>query len=355
VGEREALEVLDKAEKHSTALVRLGSKWAKSRTRGSELAFDSGGRIIAVPSSSGGRSFSGNVFLDEFAYVERPAEIWDAAAGSTLHGFRMRVASTPNGVGNEFHDLWTNPKANKGWNKHFFPLDRAIAEGMRVDIQDCWKLAKGDPRIFDQLFNCKFLDGEQQYLPTEIVDACAVDDTYCYEGENFGGLDVGKTADLSVLYVVRRDPVGMRWVVDVVRRKRTNKADLDAMVAYAMGEGRCSKLAIDATGIGSFPAEEYQRVFGAHRIEAFTFTNQSKEALATGLYQILNDRAVRYARSDALLRNDLLAIRRIITAAGNIRYDAPRTDAGHADNAWALALALHASGGIQNFRTEVPR
>jgi len=39
---------------------------------------------------------------------------------------------------------------------------------------------------------------------------------------------------------------------------------------------------------------------------------------------------------------ELASIRRIITAAGNIRYDAPRTSEGRADRAWALALALYA-------------
>jgi hypothetical protein len=44
------------------------------------------------------------------------------------------------------------------------------------------------------------------------------------------------------------------------------------------------------------------------------------------------------------LRDDLRAIRREITSAGNVRYTAPHNASGHADRAWALFLALHAIG-----------
>jgi phage FluMu gp28-like protein len=352
VGEREAVEVLDKAQAHAVALCRLGSKWAKVRRRGNELAFPhSGGRVVAVPSSSGGRSFSGNTFLDEFAYVEDPDAIWDAAAGSALHGFRMRVASTPNGVGNAFHKLWSDPKAHAGWNRHLFPLDRALAEGMNVNLDDCRKLSKGDDRIYAQLFSCAFLDGNDQYIPTSLVDACRVPDTYCYEGENFAGLDIGRTADLTVLYIVRRDPLGVRWVQRYERRKRTSPQDLKSLVAMAFEHPyRCRRLVVDATGMGAFPAAEFQQVYGESRVEALAFTQQSKEDLATGLYQALAAKTIRFNADDEALRNDLLALRRIVTKAGNISYDAPHTDAGHADNAWALAMALHASAAPLGYR-----
>ena len=44
------------------------------------------------------------------------------------------------------------------------------------------------------------------------------------------------------------------------------------------------------------------------------------------------------------LRLDLSAVKRIVTSAGNVRFDAERTEDGHADRFWALALALHAAG-----------
>ncbi len=375
IGQREADEVLDKAERHAKALELLGSKWAVARPKGEQLRFASGGRIIAVPSSSGGRSFSGNVFLDEFAYLEKPSEIWDAAAAVTLHDGKFRVASTPNGVGNDFHGFWSNEKQHRGWTMHEFPIERAIADGMQVDIDDCWTMAKGDPRIFDQLFNCKFLDGAVQYIPSNLVNDASVNDLYTYEGEYFGGLDIGRSVDRTVLLVLRKRPDGQRYLAWIAVCKRTDSDALEALVDWAFQVFKLRRLCVDATGLGTFPAEAMQKKHGALRVEAVQFTAPVKEDLATTLYSAFAERDLKIALTDAAirlphgiartldrplepksaeqLRLDVCSIRREVTSAGNIRYDAPRTEAGHADSAWALALALHACGKTPGGKHEI--
>jgi phage FluMu gp28-like protein len=230
------------------------------------------------------------------------------------------------------------------WERHFVPIERAIHDGYPVNVQKCWDDALHDPRIFGQIYQGSFIDSDQQYIPTAIVDGCKVPDTYCYDGENFAGLDIGRTADLTVLYVVRKDGLGIRWVQHFERRKRTSMVDLKSIVALAFEKYGVRRLVVDATGMGSFPAEEFQRIYGESRVEALSFTTQSKEELATGLYQSLAEKTVRFRDDDDALRSDLLSLRRIVTNAGNISYDAPHTDAGHADNAWALAMALYACG-----------
>lgn len=42
------------------------------------------------------------------------------------------------------------------------------------------------------------------------------------------------------------------------------------------------------------------------------------------------------------IRADLRAVTKETTAAGNIRFTAERSENGHADRFWALALAAHA-------------
>lgn len=351
IGKLESDEVLDKAKRHAQVLARLGSRMAVPvRDNATEIAFASGGRIMALP-STGGRGFTGNVFLDEFAYQENASKVWDAAAAVTMLGGKLRVASTPNGVGNDYHGLWEKAVAtDSGWVRHEIDLDRAIAQGYPVDLKKCWALAKGDARLFDQLFNCKFLDGEAQYIPTEAVAACCVPSVSIGAGEFYGGLDIGRTIDLTVLIIVRRDPAGIRWVHDVLSCKRTSSEELEAMVASAFVKYNLRRLCVDATGMGAFPAERMQKTHGRHRIEPVTFTQQSKEDLATGLYSAFTESTVRMPNSATKLRDDICSIRRIITSAGNVRYDAPRTDEGHADRAWALALALYGCRAPSNVK-----
>lgn len=344
IGEREAKECLSYARKHRDVLVALGSQMAAPFGSDSslEFGFASGGRAIALP-STGGRSFSGNVFLDEHAYQEHAAEVWDAALAVTLHGYRARVASTPNGVGNEFYQLWTDPKTNKGWVRHEIPLQRAIADGMTVDIADCWTMAKGDQRLFDQIFGCKFLDGELQYLPSPAVLSCREPSPGDTAGPAYAGLDIGKSIDATALYVVRKGK-DKRWhVVHSAECKRTSQADIDKIVAAAFSKYDVRCLAVDSTGLGTFPAETLQKRHGVARVLPVAFSMNSKEELATTLYTTIVGDTLRLPESDERLVEDLCSIQRIITQAGNVRYDAPHTASGHADRAWALALALHAA------------
>lgn len=352
LGERESLEVVDKAERHSRVLAELGSRWAVAKPKGGALLFpNTGGRIIALPQTSGGRSYSGNVVLDEAAYFEKPERVWDGAAGTVMHGYKLRVMSTPNGVGGLFHKLWTDPRAHDGYSRHAVTIDEARADGLEVDDVECWKMARGDPRVYDQLFRCSFLDGDAQYLPTPLIERSTTDESPPHDGEVFAGLDIGKSRDRTVLVLVVRDRGGVHWVMHVETRRQTTDDDVQQLAALAFGTG-ARRLCVDATGLGAFPAETMRRRWG-RRVEPVAFTTSSKEDLATTLYQRLADDALRIPRAETMLRDDLCAIRRTVTSAGNVRYDAPATAEGHADSAWALALALHACAGPDRRRRVV--
>lgn len=356
-GETESVEVLDKVVKHAAVLEALGSRMAKLVAKSAtHVRFASGGRVLAAP-STGGRGFTGNLFLDELAYHEHAEQTWDAALPVTMRGgFRVRIASTPNGVGNLFHDLWSRPDKRAGYAVHEIPLLLAIREGLDVDLHHCWAMAKGDTRLFDQMFNCGFLDGEQQYIPSSTVIAATSDNCYVYGGEFYAGLDVGRENDLTALVVVHWD--GARATVVAIRTlKRTDHQALLDLAAYAVQRYGVRRLCVDQTGIGTFPVDEMRREHGRHVVEGVTFGLNSKEELATTMYGAFTGEWIRVPLNDETigdvspeggakkLRDDVCAIRRIITSAGNVRYDAARTADGHADTAWALALALH---GITN-------
>lgn len=345
VGQRESDEVLKKVAKHCQALTMLGSEWTRQRALSStRLTMASDATILSLPSTSGGRGQSGNVLLDEAAYYEHPEKVWDGASATVMHGsYRARVSSTPNGVGNMFYGLVRDHK-KLGYRLHQVNLAQAIADGLPVSEKDCWKMAKGDPRLFDQLFNCSFLDSEQQYIPTAAITESVETGQYPTQGYAFAGLDIGRTADLTALYVIRKG-IDKAWrIVHSDTCKRTSQGDIDRLVDAAFARFSLRRLCVDSSGLGAFPAEQIQRRHGRARVEPIVFTMPVKEDLATILYGAIVGHQMRLPQADEKLRNDLCALRRIITEAGNVRYDAPHTDEGHADRAWALALALHAAG-----------
>jgi len=359
----DACDVLDKCGRHAEVLARLGSRWAKPvATSKHSLRLASGGRIVVKSSTSGGRGTSGNAIVDEFAYHLHPEQVWDAVGAVVTHGFRLRVLSTPNGVGNLFWQLCTDPARNRGYQRHAVTIDQAAADGLVVPEDVRWKMARGDPRLYDQLFRCSFLDAEEQYLPTSLIQAASVADTSLRQGAVYAGMDVGLTNDLTSLVILRVDGDGRRWVQQVLTCKRTSFEEQEQLVAKSFHAWQWHRLCLDASGLGKGLAERLVRQYGGvvidgkpqgGRVEPVDFTLRSKEELATGLYAAFAKDRVRIPSGDAGLRNDLCAIRRIVTAAGNVRYDAPRTEAGHADRAWALALALHACSRPITYRSIV--
>jgi phage FluMu gp28-like protein len=177
---------------------------------------------------------------------------------------------------------------------------------------------------------------------------------------------VGKTADLTVLIILKK--VGRVSKVQYIEtHKRTDSAGLQDMVDRAFRKFSLRKLCVDATGMGSFPADDMRAKHGYYQVEPVNFGLKSKEELATGLYSALNERAVLLPGSDHVLpkepdgmhspqpgvakwlKEDLCSLRRIVTKAGNVRYDAPHTDAGHADRAWALALSVRAAADVTQY------
>jgi phage FluMu gp28-like protein len=341
-GERESSWVLKSAAKHLDVLRDLGSAWAKTVKRSAqELTVSSGGILLALPATSGGRGYSGNVILDEFAYHADPQAVWDGAAAVAMHGYKMRVMSTPNGVGNLFHKLCTDPNANRGYSKHKVSLEEARADGLNVTDETCWSLAHGDSRIFEQLFHCSFLDGDMQYLPTALVQGAIDYDMAPIPGVPYAGLDIGLENDLTSLTVVKLDKKGHVWEQETRTCKRTSWEDQQAMILASYHDWEWRRLCVDATGMGAVPSQLLQKALGRHRVIPIDFTLQSKEMLATGMYQRFAGKTVHISNDEQLV-HDVCALRRIVTSSGNVRYDAPRTRDGHADRAWSLALALHA-------------
>lgn len=353
--EREALKLLDKAKRHCSVLAALGSSWARVvRDRAFSITLASGAVLEATTSKAAGRGDSGNIVLDEMAYHDDQQKVWDAAMAVTTHGYKARVLSTPNGVGDLFSQLCTDiahrdPGNMDGWLVREITVEDAIAGGMALDINALWDKAMHDQRLFDQLYRCKFIDGNQQYIPTALISRALTETAHDSYAPAYAGIDIGESRDRTVLMVVHGDPQNGYQVSHCETHKKTDDELIQKLIDEAFGHHRCTRVAIDRTGMGTFPAAQARRKHGP-RLEPVQFTQQTKEQMAGRLYQAFADETIRLPRalpggeSDAI-RDDIASIRRIVTEAGNVRFDAPRTAKGHADRAWALMLALHATNG----------
>jgi hypothetical protein len=94
---------------------------------------------------------------------------------------------------------------------------------------------------------------------------------------------------------------------------------------------------IDSTGMGAPLAEALEQEFGP-RVEPVTFTAAVKEDLAYRVKRRMEERLDLIPDAPEITLA-FGAVKKLTTAAGNTRFDAERTDLGHADVFWAKALA----------------
>ena len=352
-GERQALEAITEAKRHAEAYLMMAgaieqsefvSTDGKRRFTQFEIRFAKGSRIIALPANPDtARGYSANIFLDEFCIHERDEEIWRALLPVLRGRFRVIVASTPKGGrSRKFYQIMHDESGI--WSKHTIDVYEAVRQGLPLDI-DTERKAMGDPDGWAQEFELQWLDEASAWLPFELLATCednqAGDPTAYAGGICYLGNDIARRNDLWVAWVLER--VGdVLWTREVSVLRRATFAEQDAEIDRLMKRYRVVKLTADQTGMGERSVETYQGKYGRSKVEGILFTNQNKQGLALLGKAAFENRSVRVPDSPEV-RDDLYKLKRSVTAAGSIRFDAERDEAGHADRAWALFLALNAA------------
>ena len=331
------------------------------------LEFENGGRIISLSSSpTAFNSKGGKIVWDEAALHKDQRSMWSGAQpAGVVWGYPIRILSTHKGKQTLFYRFCQNAKKGRSnFSIHRVTIVDAVNEGLydkvmgRPTSQGEREKYINDIRtscqsedIFQEDYMANPVDATTAYFTYEEIELCVVENVlrdfeYLRTCGNplFLGYDVGRKKDLGIIPILEFiAPFLYLRFIQVFERTpfATQKRFLDdAMRLPTMMRG-----CIDATGMGLPLAEDAQLKHGKYRVEAITFTNVSKEQLAVGVKQIFEDRRILIPDDDRL-RESIHSIKRMVTTAGNIRFDADRTDeTGHADDFWGLALAIHAKTG----------
>lgn len=351
-GERQAKEAMDEGVKiHAKAYGLTFDETAPTYDIGAvsykalELVFPHGSRITALPANPDtARGFSGNVFLDEFAFHRDSGAIWKALFPVISAGWKLRVTSTPNGKSGKFYELDT--AADDTWSRHSVDIYQAVADGLPRDIEEL-RAGLADEDAWAQEYELKYLDEASAWLPYELIssveDPAAGDPGGYQGGVCFIGVDIGRRNDLFVIWVLEQ--VGdVLWTREIVELKRATFADQDAALDEVMRRYRVGRGCMDQTGMGEKPVEDAQRRYGAHRIEGVLFTGPNKLVMATAGKERFEDRTIRIPEGKPKLRSDLHKLRKVTGPTGAPRFVAERDD-DHADRSWACFLAVNAAGG----------
>lgn len=371
-------------------------------------------RLISLPCRPP-RGKNGDVCLDEFAiYLPRLSkEIYTAASFCTLRRGCIEVGSTPLGTIGKFYEICTSRESYPNFDRYFIPW--WYAKVMCKDVRGAVQFAKdmetaerverfGTDRLislfqnstledFQQECECVFIDSSASYISLELIYAntpgrreedipanIEKDEDYfaakrdveihCfkdadelilnYSPEKYGsplfmGLDIGRTSDATVFYIIGVINGKKRSVL----RHEMRNADFDAQTAVLnklMENLPIYRCCIDDGGIGRNLAENAHKRYG-ERAELYHFDLQSKEILAMGVRTGLERREYELD-NDRDFHAQIHSIKRTPSSGGSFRYDAERNEKGHADSFWAWALASYATDGKKiepNFYAEYAR
>lgn len=339
------------------------------------LHFNNGRRIHSMSSNPDAQAGKrGGRVLDEFALHPDPRKLWSIAYPGITWGGNMEVISTHRGSQNFFNELVREIKESGNPKKislHTITLQDALNDGFLFKLQgslpadheiqgfdeaayyDYVRSGCADEESFQQEYCCNPADDNAAFLEYDLIASCEYGEreTWAYlaptephlrtsqRKELFAGLDIGRKKDLTVLWILEKlgDVLYTRAVLEL---RNMPKPEQEKVIWPWLEV--IQRACFDNTGLGIGWTDDAKAKFGQYRVEGVTFTAAMKEILAYPVRGAFEDRRIRIPYKPEI-RADLRAVSKVVTAAGNIRFTAERSENGHADRFWALALAIHAA------------
>jgi hypothetical protein len=117
------------------------------------------------------------LIIDEAALIDEAEELWTSAQPTLSTGGNAIILSTPRGVGNWFHKMWTqaeenNPTGKETGKNNFHPIK--LPWDLHPDRDLAWReregAKQGSPKKAAQEFDCDFLASGDNVVELSIVE-----------------------------------------------------------------------------------------------------------------------------------------------------------------------------------------
>lgn len=369
--ERQSLDSLDQQKLWAEAFglmiedeqVQREGSHGETLLKSKEITYSNGSKSVAVPGRPDTvRGKSSSVLLTEFDFFEKPVETWRAIYPSLTNPLRggekkIRVVSTPNGIGRMLDKIFNPPKDEKNalvWSKHLVTIYHAVLMGLAVNLEEL-RAGFNDDEGWAQEFECRFLDGSNVLLPYEIIAlAESADASEMWPLDSAGtahptflGIDFGRTNDPTVCWTLQR--VGdILWTREVLVLRDVSTPDQERILSDRIKAA--SRVCFDYTGpgigLGDYLVERHKewdpKAHKLGKIELCTFTSSFKRELFPRVRRMFEAPTRLRIPISREIREDLHMMQQVISN-GEYNYWSKRTREGHSDRCTALALCLRAA------------
>lgn len=353
-GERQVKEFMSKIKVHAKItgeIIDLLEKTCQYTNERNEedsyqvltATFRNGSSVTALPANPDTvRGYSGNVYFDEFSTLKDSKEMWAAVFPIISRSqYKMMITFTPKGKLNKAWEVWNNDM----FKRYKVDIYEAVKQGCPHDI-DLLRAAIDDQDLFAQEYELAFLDEATAFLSYDQIIAVQSDLAGQHRlrgsGPFYIGMDIARRRHLSCLWVL--ESVGdVFWSREVIVLEKKSFAYQNNVLDKLIEKYRPIRACLDQGGMGEKFVEDAKTAHGDYRIEGILFSNVIKNDMANQTKSLFEERKIRIP-NDKEVRDDIHSVKKVVTLAGNFRFDVEGSEKSHADRFWALCLAVHASG-----------
>ena len=332
------------------------------------IRLKSGSEIVGLSSDpEAATGYTGHVLVDEAAKNDQQEELFNSVSPIADGGpYTLHYVSSHKGLGFFYRLCQRAKKKDDPWTLMSTSVYDACDEGLidnlihargRTDlirptpresrlafIEEC---RKANPRGFPEEFELKAGTGgdnliwPDQYMACEQVPLRCIPDPQDCKGTLYGGLDVGRSRDLTCLWLLRLDYRERRpflHSVSVTTWHNTSLPEQQRQIIELLHPVRkkIAQLTVDRIGIG---AGLYDGLLGTlpNVVGHFT-TPSSKQEMCELVRKVIVGKQISLPQDDAI-REDICSMQTTVTPSGNLKYSGTTEDS-HCDRFSGLALGV---------------
>jgi len=341
--QRQSMELFNQIQKEVRTSDINDEQWGIVRETRTEINFDNGSRILALPVGRDGsniRGYGGRnnmIIVDEAAFI--PDEVF------------QEVLSPMMAVGGGQFILLSTPFGKKGFLYERFNDD----EWYTIQVPTSANPLISDDFIDEQRKNLtntqfkqeilgQFVESVDSFFTRDEIINCAEESVEQESNLTFLGVDLAASGQDNSVYVCIDDEGNVFNI-----EHTSEKAMTDAMgrVRELDNYYDFSKIVIDSTSLGQGVVDQVSESLG-NKVEGFKFTNEKKQSLYNTLKNEFQQQNILFEyvpgkseKAGNKLATQCLELEKSFTSTGKMKIEHPSN--GHDDFSDALALAVWAN------------
>lgn len=340
--QRQSMELFNQIQTEMRTSDIPEDQWGVTRSTRTEINFDNGSRIIALPVGRDGSNIRGYgrpnnmIIVDEAAFIND--EIFQQVLSPMLAvgDGQFILLSTPFGKKGFLYERFNDPE----WYTMQVPtsanplIDDSFVEEQRKNLTSTQ---------FKQEILGQFVESADSFFTREELIACAHESVDKQGSVTFLGVDLASTGGDESVYVSIDDEGN---VFDI--EHTTDKPMTDAMgrIRELDSYHDYNKIMVDSTSLGQGTVDQVRESLGK-KVEGFKFSNEKKQSLYNTLKNELQNKNIAFEYipgknnlAGNKMVNQCLELEYSYTSSGKMRIEHP--PGGHDDFSDALALAVWA-------------